>query len=563
MSVSRLLAFAFVLAVSGAAAAQGQPDYGTSGFLGRISSGTTEVDRCQASAELAEAERTARAADHYDRGLVLYEQGDYAGAVEEFVASYCDKSHPSAFYNIAQSYERLLDYEKALAYFERYILESDADAPNRKKAALRAEVLANTPAQVRVATVPAGATVTLRSETGVTARAEANADEPLLVRQGRYTMQVQMPGYAPVTEEIVVRIGQPYSYYFRLEPEKGVVRIVAEPPRARIFFDKRLVGVGSYVETVPVGNYQVVVEAEGRRSEQHAVAVTADETSSLSVALEAPPESGRTALIWSSSLGLGLAGSISLGAVFDEGSGLTTVGGLLGLGIGWSGAYFGVPDDIPRPQAWHIIGSSIAGVAEGAIVTAYLSCDTEEDETGTTVSSCSNDAIAAGALAGGIGGMLFGALTAGPIDPDAGDLALVDSAAVWGLATSGIVLAIFDTDARIREPVLFAGLNLGLAAGVTLASRSDVSLRRVALIDLSGLGGLVGGFALAQAFDAPGERIEHASLLGMATGLVAGTLLTRTLDEPDADVGTLTPATGAVKDASGQTALTLGARLRF
>src|SRR5690606_13859035 len=142
----------------------------------------------------------------------------------------------------------------------------------------------------------------------------------------------------------------------------------------------------------------------------------------------------------------------------------TTVGGLLGLGIGWSGAYFGVPDDIPRPQAWHIIGSSIAGVAEGAIVTAYLSCDTEEDETGTTVSSCSNDAIAAGALAGGIGGMLFGALTAGPIDPDAGDLALVDSAAVWGLATSGIVLAIFDTDARIREPVLFAGLNLGLAA---------------------------------------------------------------------------------------------------
>src|SRR5690606_8085496 len=162
-----------------------------------------------------------------------------------------------------------------------------------------------------------------------------------------------------------------------------------------------------------------------------------------------------------------------------------------------------------------IIGSALTGVAEGAIITAYLSCDTHEDERGTTVSSCSDDAIAAGALAGGVGGVLVGALTAGRLDPAPGDLALVDSAALWGLATGGMVLSIFDADARSREPVLFAGLNLGLAAGVTLASRSDVSLRRVALIDLSGLGGLVGAFALAQAFDAASERVEHASLLGM------------------------------------------------
>lgn len=549
------------MAVSAAPASAQDADYGTDGFLGRVSRGTEEVDRCQ-TPDAAAPVRTARAADHYDRGLVLYEQGDYAGAVEEFVASYCDKPHPSAFYNIGQSFERLLAYDKAVAYFERYILESEPDAPNRKRAALRAEVLENTPAQVHVATVPAGATVTLSGDTGVTARAEANADAPLLVRKGRYQMRVELAGYVPVEQEIVARIGQPYSYYFRLEPEKGSLRVVATPNSARIFVDRKLVGLGSYVEAVPVGRYEVVVEAEGRAPEQRQVEITAGQSTELGIELAEPPGSGRGVLLWASSVGLGLAGSGTLGGVLDGDPTLTTLGGVLGLGIGWGGAYFGVPHDIPRPHAWHIIGSTLLGAAEGAIVTAYLVCDTEEFE-GRLTRRCSEDGIAAGALASAMGGLLFGAVTAARFDPTAGDVAVVDSAAAWGVTGAGLFLAVFDNDPRIREPMLFAGLNLGLVAGATLAARSDVSLRRVALVDLGGLAGLVGGFAAGQAADSDDERLDHLALIGMATGLIATTLLTQNLDDDEPGAGSLAPAPSAATDASGRAVPTLGARWSF
>jgi hypothetical protein len=80
--------------------------------------------------------------------------------------------------------------------------------------------------------------------------------------------------------------------------------------------------------------------------------------------------------------------------------------------------------------------------------------------------------------------------------------------------------------------MLLAGLNLGVVAGAVLARGAEMSRGRVALIDLSGLGGTVAGFALGEAFDTNPERLSHFALVGMATGLIAGTWITRLLDEP-------------------------------
>src|SRR5690606_14742262 len=113
--------------------------YGGHGFLDRVSKGTEEVDRCPARDGVGPEQLTRRMTDHYERGVVLYEQGDYEGAVDEFVAAYCDSPHPSMFYNIGQAYERMLAFEKAVAYMERFILESEPDAPNRKRAELRVD----------------------------------------------------------------------------------------------------------------------------------------------------------------------------------------------------------------------------------------------------------------------------------------------------------------------------------------------------------------------------------------------------------------------------------------
>jgi tetratricopeptide (TPR) repeat protein len=520
----------------------GSVAYGTHGFLDRLSKGTDEVERCRPRTSGSDRQLTERAADHYDRGVVLYEQGDYQAAVREFVVAYCDKPHPSMFYNIGQAYERMLDFERAVAYFERFILDSDEREPNRKRAAIRVDVLRGLPARILVATVPPGGEVTLSGETGVTARARANGSDPIEVRKGVYTMRVELAGHEPVVQRVVAEIGQPYSYYFRLEPKKGVVRVAATPPDARIFLNNRLVGIGSYLETVPIGRYRLLVEAEGRPPRREALEVSAGRTTDVTVNLPDRARSGRWELIIASGLVLGSASGGMADTLFDQGSVATSLISAGGLGIGFGAAFLGVPSDIPVGYSSYLIGSTVIGALEGAMITSIFAgkdcfTGTDDPEEGEEPidpipSDCQDGTVGSVAIAAGAAGLLFSALTASTFDLDAGDAALINSGAMWGTASGLLFWASFDTDEDVLEPMILAGLNLGVVVGAVLAPRAEVSRGRVALIDLSGLGGTVAGFALGEAVDTNNERLSHFALVGMATGLIAGTWLTRFMDEP-------------------------------
>ena len=148
-TTARVLAIAGAVAAAPAPASARPVEDGAEAQAG-------EVERCDFEGHRSSEGNIQRAAEHYDRGLVLYEQGDYEGAIAEFVAGYCDAPNPIMFYNIAQSYERLLDYDKAVAYFERFLRESSGESTERNKAALRVKVLEQLPARIQVATVPPG-----------------------------------------------------------------------------------------------------------------------------------------------------------------------------------------------------------------------------------------------------------------------------------------------------------------------------------------------------------------------------------------------------------------------
>jgi PEGA domain len=518
--------------------------------------GTEEVDRCRPRQGLTEQQHIEHAADHYDRGLVLYEQGDYQAAVAEFVVAYCDKPHPKMFLNIGQAYERMLNFEKAVAYFERFIRESDDREPNRKRAAIRVEVLRGLPARIIVATVPPGAEVTLSGQTGITARARANGVDPIEVRKGVYTMRVEMSGHEPVVQRVVAEIGQPYSYYFRLEPKKGAVRVVATPPESRIFINDRLVGIGSYLETIPIGRYRLLVEAEGRPTQRRPIEVTAGRTTDVAINLPQKPNSGRWELILASGLVLGSAAGAMADTLFDQDSLASSLIGVGGLGVGFGAAFLGVPKDVTVGTSSYLIGSTLIGAMEGAMVSSMFAGDDCFDEGGGTEDDmeeqrdCNDDLVGGVTLATGTAGLLFASLTVTRFDLDAGDAALINSGAMWGTGSAALFWASFDTDDEVLEPMILAGLNLGVVAGAVLGRGAEVTRGRVALIDLSGLGGTVGGFALGQAIDTNNERRAHFALVGMATGLIAGTWLTRNLDAPKVNI-----QPGVSPSASGEGAV--------
>ena len=186
-------------------------------------------------------------------------------------------------------------------------------------------------------------------------------------------MQVHMPGYEDLTRNITTAPGQPYSYYLRLEALTGTLQITATPGDSRIFLDDRLVGVGSYRDTLPVGRYEIVVEAPGRESRNEFAVIKAGDTKEVSLELAAPAESGRRSLLIASTFGLGVTGGVAMSSIFGQDSAETIASSLAAAAVGAGGAYYGIPESTTRGDAWFMIESSMIGAIEGALLGSFLS----------------------------------------------------------------------------------------------------------------------------------------------------------------------------------------------
>lgn len=493
----------------------------------------------------------ARAREHYLRGDELYALGEYERAIPEYWAAYCLVPVPEPIHNIAQAYERLVEYEQAVVWFERYIAELPPDAiEERELYAHRVKVLKRLPARIRVATDPPGADVVLEGG-DAPVRGRANA-EPLRVLAGTYTMTVKLDGHEPIVETFRVQIGQPYTFSYRLSPKTGQLRVTTDPPDARIFVDQKLVGLGTYVDRVPIGEHTITVEAQGRRPQTREVDVLADRTTSLHVRLDAPPRSGRWELITATTL-FGLsAGSIGA-TVFGQESGAATLFALGGGAVGFAGTYLGAPDRIPVGHTSLVIGST----AWGAVLGLGLSSTFTEDD--RVISSVTfSGAIVGGAAA---------AVAAPKLDLSAGDAALVNSGGLWGTTMGSMFWGLFQEDdrtGRLFGPILLSGLGAGLLAGGALAYKHEFSRGHVALIDLAGLAGAITGTALSNAFERKFEsqdRTLHFALGGIVAGLAAGAFFTRNMDEARAARATAhlpSPTLGVARGADGRAVGVLG-----
>ena len=535
------------------------------GFLGarRI---PLAVDDCPLDANLTAATREASAAEHYFRGDVLFVQGEYEGAARELVASYCLNAVPVLLRNIAQSYERLVRYEEAVAYYERYVL-TVADHPGgtceppsdveRRTISARVEVLRRLPSTVTVATEPTGSTIELANDAG--RQALGNDRELLQVVAGSYEMIVSHPGYETKTSTITVGIGRPYSFSFRLDARKARLQIQAVPGDARIFVDGRLAGLGAYDGVVPLGTHDVMVEAPGRETRSVTVELVEGDNKPVSVELPSPPGSGRRHLIGGSVVMGGILGA-GTGGVGGSGSG-GGAGFVLGAIGGGVGGYLLIPRDVRLGTGSFLLTTGFAGALNGVAIGGVVNDGDQQFLT---------DDDSKGAGYGLVGGVIVGVGVGLVLDPrlqlSPGQAALFNSGVGWGAITGALFIPIFDATSRIRYATLVTGLDLGVVAGALLASRYDISRRRVVFIDLAGLAGLVAGLATESTISSTtntdsGEASANYALAGLAVGLGLGTFLTRNIDLPR--LPRLTPAVTRGRDALGGQSLlfTLGGEL--
>lgn len=536
------------------------------GYLG-IERVPLAIDDCPLVTGLSDDDRRRAAEEHYDRGDVLYVQGEYEGAAREFIASYCLINVPRILKDIGQTYERMVQYEQAVGYFERYVVTSDdtrlgacdpEPAVDRKNVSARVEVLRRLPSTVTVATEPTGATIELASDAG--RQAIGRDREELKVVAGTYEMTVSHPGYEPEVTTITVGIGRPYSYSFRLDPRTARLRVQTVPADARIFVDGRLAGIGAYDADAPLGSHDVMAESPGRVTSRVTVELVEGDNKPVALELASTPGSGRRHLIGGAIVMGGLLGGGTGGGLTgQEGGG---AGFLLGALGGGAAGYLFIPRDVRLGTGSFLVTTGLVGALNGLAAGGILNDADQrfatEDDSG-------------GAGYGMVGGAVLGLGAGLVLDPrlelSAGDAALFNSGVGWGSITGALFIPIFDASSRTRYATLLAGLDFGVVAGALLASRYDVSRRRVVFIDLAGLAGMIAGLATESAVSGAtedsgsSEKAPHFALAGMAVGLGLGTFLTRNLDVPK--LPRLTPSVQRGRDpAGGQTTVfTLGGEL--
>jgi hypothetical protein len=484
---------------------------------------------------LTDAQLRQRGGEHYTRGETLYIQGDYKGAVEELIASYCLIPYYSILKDIGQAYERDLDFELAVAYLERYVRDIPPDAKrtsqcaadpqeDRANVSRRVSVLRRLPAKVLVQTDPDGAQITISN--GKTAGRRTSGQELTIVGD-TYKMTIEKPGYVTVTKTINVRIGKPYTYFEKLTPLTGKLSVQVSPADARIFLDNKLVGLGRYEMDLAAKTYTVMSEAPNRLTVSRRVEVLPNRVNRVQVELTPRPQFARRQLILYATIGGGVSSGLLTNA-FDDTS-IAFYASLGGAIAALGGSYFYLPDDVPLGTSNLTITSSVAGGIAGSSATLLF---TGSDQVAAPVAG-------AGMIAGAAAGYYLGERT--KIRP--GDAALINSSLTWGTVAGSLFALSFDPPREIAAGLVLSGVGMGAIGGVLMTSYFDISRTHALLIDVGGIVGILGGLAAESIVypatttgDEPDSRtqehIANFALAGMAVGLVGAGILTRNIDAP-------------------------------
>jgi hypothetical protein len=551
----RLLLALVVVVAGGRAWADGHDV----GYIGRDLP-SLEVDDCPPDDEAIDAKRR-KASEHFDRGVQLYAQGDYLGAVNELVSSYCLVPYYRVLKDIGQAYERKLEYGKAIGYFLKYVHDippgakrDDACSPDPQVDAAnisrRVDVLRDLPAHVRIETSPDHAQITLANDTGVTIE-RAPTGQEFEVKGGRYELTIEKDGFETVTMEIKVDIGKPYTYFRKLDPKKGWLRISVTPNDAKLSLNDTTLGTGRWEGQVEGAPYYVKAELEGYLPQNRRVVIVPNQENRVAIELAPQPQVGRRQLIAYSGIG-GLAATGALLRSFQD---YTGAGGLaLAGGVGGViGGYFIIPSDVPLGTSSMTITSSLIGGVVGAA-------------TGLLVSD-KDTVVAPLGGAGLIAGAAIGYYVSDRAHTSPGDAALINTGALWGTAAGGLFAASFHTKHTVTGGLILSGIGMGTIGGVLFTHNFSISRTHAALIDLAGFVGVIGGLAVESLVYPTGttgmpgskldeqaqEHLANFALGGMAIGLIAGGILTRDIDAPK-----ISPAFTTAPAANGKSAAIYG-----
>ncbi len=174
----------------------------------------------------------AEAKIHFEKGVALFNEADYEGALVEFKAAYKAQPHYKVEYNIGTSLFKLHRYVEAKKELEAYLSEGGEDVSEKDKFAVQG-ILYEMQSLIGSITVTCnvqGAMVFVNeSEVG-----PCPFTQPLEVNLGEHDIEVMAEGYKPYKKTVTVTGGEAVSVDAILDvvvpPASPVVPQATEPP---------------------------------------------------------------------------------------------------------------------------------------------------------------------------------------------------------------------------------------------------------------------------------------------------------------------------------------------
>ena len=164
-----------------------------------------------ATAPVPDEAALAEARQRFLAGLALARNGDCAGAIAEFDASYRSVARPNTLFNLAQCEEQLHRYDLAVQQYERYLATAPADAEDRATVEVTLRSLRSLLGTIHIGVNVASAEVWLGD------RIVGVAPGDVLVPGGRHALEVRAAGYLPGRHEVEVAAHETVSVDIVLE----------------------------------------------------------------------------------------------------------------------------------------------------------------------------------------------------------------------------------------------------------------------------------------------------------------------------------------------------------
>jgi len=147
----------------------------------------------------------------YQEGLALMEGGNPEAALPKFQQAYDIAAPPNALFNIGACQEALRNFEQALEFYERYLVEAP-NAEDRRDVQSRIAQIRGMKSHLNVSSDPSGALIFLDNGD----QAVGTTDQELEVAPGNHVITLRLEGYQEASKSVTLRIAERKALPFAL-----------------------------------------------------------------------------------------------------------------------------------------------------------------------------------------------------------------------------------------------------------------------------------------------------------------------------------------------------------